>query len=99
MLSNCCNVCCSVLQFGVVQCVVVCCSVSQCGAHNVPPCEIHLLYFAAVCWKRLQYVAVCCSVMQCIAVCGLRGASLCNLRVAVCCSLSQSMLPVRVQLT
>jgi len=45
-----------------------------------------------VCWSVLQCVVMWCSVLQCFAVCGLRGAPLCNWRVAVfavCCSLLQ----------
>jgi len=56
-------ICCSVLHYGVSQCVeyrrstvyvCVCCSVVQC---------------VAVCCSVLQCVAVCCSVLQCVAVC------------------------------
>ena len=50
-VTQCVEVCCSVLQ-----CVTVCCSVLQC----VAVC-CSALQCVAVCYSMLQYVAVCCS--------------------------------------
>ena len=97
---QCVAVCCSMLYWSqcgthdmlpcdtqtILQHTATHCSVLQCGL------SITLVILKLTYCNLLECVAMCWDVsqnLQYVAVCGLQGASLCKLRVAVCCSVLQ----------
>jgi len=71
--------CCSVLQRGVLQCVVVCCCVLQCVirqpfenvVYTIDHDEVCVaVCCSVVCFTVLQCVSLCCTVLHCVALIG-----------------------------